>query len=302
MAAKEVGIVGLGKMGKNIALNMLKHGYRVVAHNRSRAPLDEVIKAGAEEAVSFSDFKAKLGKKRIVWVMLPAGTVTDNAFSDLSNVLEKDDIVIDGSNSMYKDSARRTEQMKGKGITVLDAGCSGGPSGALNGMSIMVGGDKAAFSECEQLFKDLSVANGLLYTGPSGSGHFVKMVHNAIEYGMMESIAEGFELMKSGPYKELQLADIAKLWNNGSVIRGYLIDLTEKGLRGDGELAGFNPQVEDKGEGRYAVAAAVEYGVSFNAITEALYVRFSSRNGYMFGNRLLSAMRHGFGGHEAAKK
>ncbi|MDE1824097.1 MAG: decarboxylating 6-phosphogluconate dehydrogenase [Candidatus Micrarchaeota archaeon] len=302
MVVKEIGIIGLGKMGRNIALNLLKHNYRVVAHNRSKEPLEEVLKSGAEEAASFSDFGTKLGRKRTVWIMLPAGDVTDNAFRELADVLESGDIIIDGSNSMYKDSARRAAMMKEKGISVLDAGCSGGPSGALNGMSIMAGGERSAFDECEQLFKDLSVKNGYLYTGESGSGHFVKMIHNAIEYGMMESIAEGFELMHNGPYKGIDLAKTARLWNNGSVIRGYLIELTERGLGSDRELAGYNPEVEDKGEGRYAVTTAVEYGVPFGAITESLYVRFSSRDGYKFGNRLLSAMRHGFGGHEAAKK
>ena len=180
---------------------------------------------------------------------------------------------------------------------MLDAGCSGGPSGARNGMSIMVGGDEQAYKALEGVLKDLSVQNGVLYTGPAGSGHFVKMVHNAIEYGMMESIAEGMDLVANGPYKDLELADICRLWNHGSVIRGYLIELTARAIEKDGKLKSIEPYVEDTGEGRWSVDAAVEHAIPFAAISASLFERFRSRSDENYSHRLLAALRHEFGGH-----
>jgi 6-phosphogluconate dehydrogenase len=190
------------------------------------------------------------------------------------------------------------EVMRSKGIKLIDAGCSGGPSGALNGMSTMVGGDADAVKEVEQLFRDVSVPNGYLFCGPAGSGHFVKMVHNAIEYGMMQSIAEGLELIENGPYRELDMPAICDLWDNGSVIRGYLIELASRALKKDRHLDGIMPYVPDTGEGRWSVEAAIEHDVPFSVITQSLFERFSSRSEKRFGNRMLSALRHEFGGHD----
>ena len=298
---KTLGIVGLGKMGKNIALNLIGKGYTVLAYNRSKPPVDEVVKRGAVAVDSLSDFKSKLQQPRMVWVMLPAGEVTKEYVSKLVGILDKDDIIIDGSNSFYKDSRELHDLAAEKGIKYLDAGCSGGPSGALNGMSIMVGGERNTFEYTESLFKDLSVPEGYAYIGPAGSGHFVKMVHNAIEYGMMESIAEGLELVKEGPYKDIDMRGLCHVWNNGSVIRGYLIELAERALKKDSKLSSIAPFVADTGEGRWAIQSAIEYGVPFTAITHSLYERFSSRSEYRFGRRLLAALRQEFGGHEVKK-
>jgi 6-phosphogluconate dehydrogenase len=285
-------------MGKNIVAQLLKKGYRVVAQNRSPEPLEEAKKLGAETVASMGLAVKALKPKRIVWLMLTCGEPTNAAVKALSNMLQKGDIVIDGSNSMYKDSANNYTLLNEKGIKYLDAGCSGGPSGALNGMSIMVGGDQETFKEMEKLFRDLSVKGGYEYVGPSGSGHFVKMVHNAIEYGMMQAMAEGFELLAEGPYKDLDLQRICRLWNNGSVVRGYLMELSERAFGKDPRLSSIAPYVEDSGEGRWAVHAAVEYGVPFTAISHSLYGRFGSRSDRMFGNRVLAALRHEFGGHK----
>ena len=230
--------------------------------------------------------------------MLTAGQPTIEMIGQLAERLDGGDIVIDGSNSHYKDAVQAYELLKGKGIMMLDAGCSGGPSGALNGLSTMIGGDAEAYRHVEQLFKDVSVKNGCLYTGSIGSGHFVKMVHNAIEYGMMQSIAEGLELMESGPYNDLNLAAICDLWNNGSVVRGYLIELASRALKKDQHLSMIEPYVDDLGEGRWSVQTAVDYAVPFTTISSSLFERFKSRSKKHFGNRVLAALRHEFGGHD----
>lgn len=295
---KEIGLIGLGKMGKGLAQNLMRNGYRVIANNRSPGPLEEVVAKGATKASSVDELVGKLKPRRIVWVMLTAGEPTINMINQLSEKLNKDDIVIDGSNSNYKDSMRMYETLKGKGIKLVDAGCSGGPSGALNGLSTMYGGDTGVCKELEQLFKDISVENGSLYTGPAGSGHFVKMVHNAIEYGMMQSIAEGLELMEVGPYKDLNLSSICDLWDNGSVIRGYLIELASRALKKDKHLSNIQPYVNDTGEGIWSIEAAIEHDVPFAVIAESLFERFRSRSDVRFGNRMLAALRHEFGGHD----
>ena len=297
MQTREVGIYGLGKMGKNIALQMLGKKYKVVAYNRSAEPVREVVKEGAIGAESLKDLVDKLGAPRVVWLMLPDGEITNNAVVELASLLQKGDVIIDGSNSKYKYDIMHAKLLGEKGIELLDAGCSGGPTGALNGMCIMVGGAEKVYKECRELFEDLSVKNGCIYAGPHGAGHFVKMVHNAVEYGMMQSIAEGMDLVANGPYKDLDLANIAHIWNNGSVIRGYLMELTERALKKDKRLEAIDPYVEDKGEGRYSVECAVEYGIPFTVISHSLFERFSSRSKYRFGNRILAALRHEFGGH-----
>jgi 6-phosphogluconate dehydrogenase len=298
---KEIGLIGLGKMGKNLAFNMMNSGYKIVVQNRSKDPIEQVAAKGAGKAYTIKELVGQLKPKRIVWVMLTAGEPTESAIMQLSELLDAGDIVIDGSNSNYKDSARMYEALKSKGIPLIDAGCSGGPSGALSGLCTMVGGDREAVDEVQQLFKDVSIENGYLYCGPAGSGHFVKMVHNAIEYGMMQSIAEGLELIESGPYKDLGLAPICDLWNNGSVIRGYLMELATRALNKDSKLTSIEPYVEDTGEGRWSIQAAVEYGVPFSVITDSLYERFRSRSTRRFGNRMLAALRHEFGGHDVKK-
>jgi 6-phosphogluconate dehydrogenase len=284
-------------MGKNIVFNMLRNKYEVVAFNRSPAPLKEVAAAGATAATSVEDVVKRLKGRKVMWLMYPAGEVTDNAIKEVARHMKPGDIIINGANDYYKSAMAYQNYLKDKKISILDAGCSGGPSGALNGMSIMVGGDEAAYQQVEQLLKDLSVPQGLLYCGPAGSGHFVKMVHNAVEYGMMQSIAEGFDLMANGPYKDMDLFKIAELWNHGSVVRGYLIELTARALKKESRLESIAPYVEDNGEGRWSVNAAVEHSIPFSAISSSLFERFSSRSEEQFGRRLLAALRHEFGGH-----
>ncbi len=298
----EVGVVGLGKMGKNIAIQLMKKGYRITVWNRSEEPVGELKGIGASGSGSVEELVGKLTAPRTVWVMLPAGDVTNEMIERLSGLLQKGDIVIDGSNSEYKYAVEQHKALAAKGIEFLDAGCSGGPSGALNGMSIMVGGEKSAFEKKRKLFEDLSVKNGCAYMGGPGTGHFVKMVHNAIEYGMMQSIAEGMDLVANGPYRDIDLREVAKVWNNGSVIRGYLMELTGRAIGKDSKLESIEPYVEDTGEGRWSVQSAVEHGIPFTSITHSLYQRFSSRSKYRFGDRLLAALRHEFGGHEVKKK
>lgn len=298
MEKMQIGFLGLGKMGKNIVLNMLRNKYEVVAFNRSKEPLNEVAAAGAIAATSPEDVVKRLsGKRKVVWLMYPSGEVTEEAIKKMGELLKSGDVVINGANDNYNASQSYYKQLTAKNISVLDAGCSGGPSGALNGMSIMVGGDKNIYDQFSQLFKDLSVPDGVLYCGPAGSGHFVKMVHNAVEYGMMQSIAEGFDLLANGPYKQLELDNIATLWNHGSVVRGYLIELTARALKKEGRLESIAPYVEDNGEGRWSVNAAVEHAIPFSVISSALFERFSSRSADHFGHRLLAALRHEFGGH-----
>ena len=298
LSKKEIGLIGLGKMGKNIGYNMLEHDYKVIAFNRSPAPLNEIASKGATKASSIEDLVKKLPTQRIVWVMLTAGEPTVNAIKELSKHLEPGDIVIDGSNSNYNESVMLCNLLKEKGIMMLDAGCSGGPYGALHGMCTMVGGDKEAWELTKNIFKDLSVENGYLYTGGAGSGHFVKMVHNAVEYGMMQAIGEGMELLKEGPYKDLALAPICDLWQNGSVVRSYLVELASRAFKKDNDLSKIAPYVEDTGEGRWAIQAAIEYNIPFNVITTSLYERFESRSTNHFSARVLAALRHEFGGHD----
>ncbi|MCL5427996.1 MAG: decarboxylating 6-phosphogluconate dehydrogenase [Candidatus Marsarchaeota archaeon] len=304
MAESTIGVLGLGKMGSNIARQLIGKGYKVIVYNRSREPIDELVGQGAAGADSVEDLVSKLGTGagKIVWLMLPAGRVTDEAVGQLAGTMTRGDIIIDGSNSYFKEDLRHKEVLGSKGIALLDAGCSGGPYGALHGMSIMVGGDRKTFENVEYLFRDLSVKDGYTYVGGTGSGHFTKMVHNAIEYGMMESIAEGLELIKRGPYKDVDLASLLKTWNNGSVISGRLIELSESAVRNNAEMSGIMPHVEDTGEGRWSSMLALEYGVPFGSISNALFNRFSSRDDMQYGRRFLAALRHEFGGHEVIRK
>ncbi len=300
--SKEIGIIGLGKMGKNIAQQMLNKGYSVVAYNRSPAPLEEIAASGARKSASLKELASLLKPPRTIWVMLTSGEVTIEIIKEIASYCTSGDTIIDGSNSYYKDAVMLGKDLSGRGIRYLDAGCSGGPSGALNGMCIMVGGDKSAFDASEGIFKDLSVPDGYLYTGELGTGHFVKMVHNAIEYGMMQSIAEGLELIENGPYKSVNLREVTRLWDHGSVIRGYLMQLASKALSSDAHLESIAPYINDTGEGKWSVGEALDYGVPFNVITASLYERFSSRDQKRFGDRVVAALRHEFGGHEVKKE
>jgi 6-phosphogluconate dehydrogenase len=296
---KKIGIMGLGKMGKGIALNLIDHGFEVHAFNRSPEPLAEVVAAGAIKAESLPDMAKQLGKPRVLWFMLTAGAVLDDvlANSGVLDALEPGDIIIDGGNSNFNDSVARHAMCKERGIFFLDAGVSGGPAGARSGAAIMVGGDREAYDQVAHVFKALSVENGYGYMGPSGSGHFVKMVHNAIEYGMLQAMGEGYELIHSGPYKNLDLREVTKVWQNGTVIRGFLMDLMARAYGKNPTLDGIKGYIEDNGEGKWAVETALDANVPFVLNTYALMFRYITRQDESFAAQVVASLRHEFGGH-----
>jgi 6-phosphogluconate dehydrogenase len=296
-----IGIVGLGKMGINIGLNLHNRGYRIIGFDNN-----ETVNSSAELQLgkpqiskSLEELVTKISSERcIVWVMVPHGGPTESTIKELSKLLKKGDIVIDGSNSYYEDSIKLYGLLKPKGISYIDAGCSGGPEGARNGMSIMVGGDEEAFNFAEKLFKDLSKDGTQYgYFGASGSGHFAKMVHNAVEYAMMQAIGEGFSLLKKQGADPNALAEIARVWSKGAVVSGHLMELTEKAFRHHGTLSDIKPYVEDTGEAKWAILTAVSKDVPMPVIEASLNARFSSRGEDDFSHSLLSALRNEFGGH-----
>jgi len=323
----QLGVIGLGRMGANIARRVMHHGHACVVYDRSREAVAAVAKDGATPAGSLREVVAGLAAPRAVWVMLPAGEATEAAVSELGEALSGGDIVIDGGNTMYKDDVRRARELAPKGIRYLDVGTSGGVWGLERGYCMMIGGDADAVAHLDPILSALApgIGNiartpgrnghdprpeqGYMHCGPSGAGHFVKMIHNGIEYGLMQAYAEGFDLLrgaadKSGPADErfdLDLADIAEVWRRGSVITSWLLDLTSDALAADPGLKKFSGIVEDSGEGRWTVLTAVEEAVPAPAITAALYARFRSRQESSFADKLLSAMRKGFGGHVEPK-
>ena len=299
----QIGIIGLGRMGMNMAKRLLQGSHTIVAYNRTLQKVKEIAKEGAVESNSLEDFVKKLSHPRVVWLMLPAGEVVDSHISQLKNLLEKNDIIIDGGNSYYKDDLRRAEELKNTGIHYMDAGVSGGIWGLKVGYCTMIGGDKADFEYIEPILKTLAPEDGYLYCGPTGAGHFVKMIHNGIEYAMMEAYGEGFEILEASQYKDyLDYSKVAHLWNQGSVIRSWLLELLESAFSKDPKLQSIEGYVEDSGEGRWTVLQAVESGVSATAIAHALFKRFQSRNNNLFSDRVLAALRNEFGGHAVKKK
>ena len=308
----EIGMAGLGRMGGNMVRRLVRGGHACVAYGRDAAKVAELVKAGARGAKSLDDLVTKMKKPRAVWIMLPAGEVTEQAVGDLSKLLAPGDTVIDGGNTWFKDDVRRALALKEKGIHYVDAGTSGGVWGLERGYCLMIGGEAEAVRRLEPVFRTLApgrgdvppspgrkpgtAEDGWLHCGPPGAGHFVKMVHNGIEYGLMQSYAEGFDILASSGYA-VPVADVAELWRRGSVIGSWLLDLTAAALARDPELAGFEGSVQDSGEGRWTVQAAIEEGVPAEAIASALFARFRSRQQHTFAEKCLSAMRHGFGGH-----
>jgi 6-phosphogluconate dehydrogenase len=292
----EIGIVGLGRMGMNMSRRWLRGGHRVFASNRTPTKVHELAKEGAISTADLKDLVSKLQTPRVVWVMLPAGAVTEEHIQELSGILEPNDILVDGGNTYYKDDVRHAEKLKRKGITFIDAGVSGGIWGLELGYCTMLGGDEKGFRHIEPLLKTLAPSEGYLYCGPTGAGHFVKMVHNGIEYGLMQAYAEGFEILDASPYKP-NPQKIAHLWNQGSVVRSWLLELAETSFADDSLLANIKGVVDDSGEGRWTVQQAVETGVSAPVITLSLFQRFASRQPNALGLRILAALRHAFGGH-----
>ncbi len=301
--ALELGMIGLGRMGGNMTQRLLNGGHSVVAFDPDVEALRSVANAGATSAASIEELVSVLKAPRAVWVMVPAGEITDTTINALSAALSKGDTIIDGGNSNYKDTIRRAATVLENGIIMLDAGTSGGIWGLAEGYSLMVGGDADAYARLEPVFRTLAPGDGRGYghVGPSGAGHFVKMVHNGIEYGMMQAFAEGFELMDAKKDMELDLAQVAHIWRYGSVIRSWLLDLTAAALNEDGGLEGIQAYVEDSGEGRWTVEESIDLAVPIPVIAASLQARFRSRQDSPFGVKLLAAMRNQFGGHSVRK-
>jgi 6-phosphogluconate dehydrogenase len=300
----ELAMIGLGKMGLNMSTRLVRGGHRVVGHARTAETVESAVKLGAEGAHSLEEAVGKLSAPRIVWLMIPAGKITDATIEGLSNLLSKGDIVIDGGNSNYKDSVRHAEMLEPKGIDFVDCGTSGGIWGLTEGYSLMIGGKAEVVEKMRPIFETLAPApdKGWGYIGPHGAGHFVKMVHNGIEYGMMQAFAEGFSIMKAKEEFGLDLAQISHLWQHGSVVRSWLLDLAARALDEDSKLADIKPWVADSGEGRWTVFESIDLDVPAPVITLALQMRFVSRDEENFSARMLAALRNQFGGHAIKKE
>jgi 6-phosphogluconate dehydrogenase len=295
----DIAMIGLGKMGVNMTKRLLRGGHRVVAFDLNEDAVRSAEEAGAEAALSLDGVVDKLPAPRSVWVMVPAGDPTENTMTALAGHLAHEDIIVDGGNSNYKDSVHRAAFLKEKGLYFLDVGTSGGVWGLTEGYSMMIGGDAVAVERLRPIFETLAPANekGWGHVGPSGSGHFVKMIHNGIEYGLMQAYAEGFELMHHKAEFGLDLHQIAEIWRDGSVVRSWLLDLTARALAENPNLEGIEAFVSDSGEGRWTVTEAIEMGCSIPVITMALERRFRSREEAPLSDKLLAAMRQQFGGH-----
>lgn len=297
-------MIGLGRMGGNMARRLLRAGHEVVGYNRSREVTQQIAKeAGLLTASSLADVVSQLNSPRIAWLMLPAGKVTEDALLELEGLLSSGDIVIEGGNSNFNDSLRRATRLAVKGIHMLDAGVSGGIWGLTEGYSLMIGGNAQVAESLRPIFESLAPApdKGWARVGPSGAGHFTKMVHNGIEYGMMQSLAEGFEIMQARRDLQLDLHQVAQVWQHGSVVRSWLLDLAERALKDDPQLAGIADWVDDSGEGRWTVFEAINQDVPAPVITLSLLQRLASRQESSFAGKMLAALRQQFGGHTVKK-
>jgi len=325
----QIGVVGLGRMGANISRRLMQAGHSTVVWDANAATVEALGKDGATTAGGLSALVAELaGSPRAVWVMLPHGKVTDDCIESLSGMLSQGDIIIDGGNTYYKDDIRRGKVLAGKGIRYLDVGTSGGVWGLARGYCLMIGGDTDAVRHLDPIFaalapgigtiertagregRDPRAEGGYIHAGPIGAGHFVKMIHNGIEYGMMQAMAEGFDILRNRDSAklppderyDLNVGDIAEVWRRGSVVTSWLLDLTALALAKDERLEGFSGEVEDSGEGRWTVEAAIEEAVPADVLAASLFTRFRSRQQHTFAEKVLSAMRFGFGGHVEPKQ
>ncbi|TXN32278.1 decarboxylating 6-phosphogluconate dehydrogenase [Methylobacterium sp. WL30] len=324
----QLGMIGLGRMGGNIVRRLLRDGHTAVVFDQNPEAVEALVEAGAVGADSLEDFVGKLDVPRAAWVMLPAGAITEGTVKTLSGLMQADDVIIDGGNSFYGDDVRRAGELKGKGIHYVDVGTSGGVWGLERGYCMMIGGDTAAVGRLDPIFatlapgigdiprtpgregRDPRAEQGYIHAGPSGAGHFVKMIHNGIEYGLMQAYAEGFDILKHADSEnlpperrfDLNLGDIAEVWRRGSVVSSWLLDLTANALATDEKLDDYSGYVEDSGEGRWTINAAIEESVPATVLSNALYRRFRSREDSSYADKMLSAMRKGFGGHQEPKK
>ena len=323
----QLGMIGLGRMGGNIVRRLLRDGHTAVVFDQNPEAVAALVAEGATGADSLEDFVAKLSAPRAAWVMLPAGAITEATVTTLGGLMAQDDVIIDGGNSFYKDDIRRAAALKGAGIHYVDVGTSGGVWGLERGYCMMIGGDSAALERLDPIFRTLApglgtipktpgregrdprAEAGYIHAGPSGAGHFVKMVHNGIEYGLMQAYAEGFDILRHADSEDLpeaqrfqlNIGDIAEVWRRGSVVSSWLLDLTAGALAQDEHLEDFSGFVADSGEGRWTLNAAIEESVPANVLSAALYARFRSREEASYADKLLSAMRKGFGGHQEPK-
>ena len=298
----QVGMVGLGRMGANMARRFIKGGHDIVVYNRTREKAYQMQREGATASVSLEDLVRKLTPPCVIWMMLPAGDVVDQHINTFSQLLSSGDILIDGGNSFYRDDLKHAKTLQPYGINYLDAGVSGGIWGPEKGYCIMIGGEVKIFKHIEPILKTLAPKDGYMFCGPTGAGHFVKMVHNGIEYAMMEAYGEGFNIIKSSPYEEhIPLDKLSHLWNQGSVVRSWLLELLESVFKKDPVLDNLRAYVEDSGEGRWTVQQAIDTGTPAPVIALSLFQRFQSRIDNSFSNRVIAALRKEFGGHRVLK-
>ena len=322
----QIGVIGLGRMGGNISRRLIQNKHEVVVYDHDAKAIADVTRDGAKGADGLEKLVQQLAAPRAVWVMLPAGKITDDTITQLGKILSAGDIVLDGGNTFWRDDIRRAKMLRERNIHHVDVGTSGGIWGLERGYCMMIGGDKAIIDHLDPIFsalapgpgdvprtpkrdgRDLRAERGYIHAGPNGAGHFVKMVHNGIEYGLMQAYAEGFDILKNAANRpaddgrfDLDLPDIAEVWRRGSVISSWLLDLTASALAADGKLDGFEGVVEDSGEGRWTLMAAIEEAVPADVLSAALYTRFRSRQNHTFAEKILSAMRKGFGAHVEPK-
>jgi len=297
----KIGFVGLGKMGGKMVERLLNNGHEVVVYNLTPKEVDEAVSKGAIRSEGLEDMISKLEGRKVIWLMVPAGMPVEQNIKDLMELLDRNDIIIDGGNSYWRDSVERGNKISQKGIHYIDCGTSGGVWGLQNGYCLMYGGEKDACDYAEPIFKSLAPENGYMRCGESGAGHMVKMVHNGIEYGMMQAYAEGFEIMKKSPY-DVDLEKISRVWMQGSVVRSWLLELIGNALENDENLSDIKPYVSDSGEGRWTVQTAIDFDVPAHVITASLFTRFESRENDSYAYKLLSALRNQFGGHEIKKE
>ncbi|GGE28134.1 6-phosphogluconate dehydrogenase (decarboxylating) [Pullulanibacillus camelliae] len=295
-----IGLIGLGKMGYNLALNMIDHGHHVTAFDANQETVEKSKKNGIQGVASLEELVQQLSTPRIIWLMVPAGKITDLVIHELQPLLSKGDMVIDGGNSNYKDSLKHYDNFAKSGIHFFDVGTSGGTSGSREGACFMIGGDASAFHHIEPIFKDIAVENGYLYTGKAGSGHFLKMIHNGIEYGMMAAMGEGFDLLEKSPF-DYDYEKVARVWNNGSVIRSWLMELMEDAFSKDPHLDEIRGVMNSSGEGKWTVETALELETAAPIIALSLMMRYRSQENDTFTGKVVAALRNEFGGHATVK-
>ncbi len=298
----QLAMIGLGRMGGNMVQRLLQGGHEVVVFDRSTEAVKAHVELGAHGAKDLRDLCGRLRTPRVVWVMVPAGAAVEGTIEHLVHGLSKGDIIIDGGNSNYRDSIRRAAALKERGLEFIDAGTSGGIWGLTVGYCLMIGASPEAFKQCEPIFKTLAPPDGYAHVGPPGSGHYVKMIHNGIEYGMLQAYAEGYEILHASKDFKLDLHQISAVWNRGSVVRSWLNELAERAFAKDTELAALKGYVEDSGEGRWTVQEAIDLDVPAPVITLSLLARFRSRQGDSFGAKVIAALRNEFGGHAVKKQ